>query len=92
MHPKPRQPRLPAALRTALAQIQAGADPQDIAADLIRKRAERAVVCAHLPLDDPRLLAVEALAKALAARTFDDGIISLEACLRDVQEFGIGDR
>jgi hypothetical protein len=81
MPPKPRQPRLPAALRSALAQLQAGAAPQDIAADLIRKHAERVVLCAHLPPNDPRLPAVEALTRALGLRTFDDSAISLDACL-----------
>ena len=78
-----RQPRQPAALRSALAQFQAGAAPQDIAADLTRKPAERVVLCAQLPPGDPRLPAVEALTWALAKRTFDDSAISLDACLRD---------
>ena len=92
MPPKPRQPRLPAALRSALARFQAGAVPQDVAADLIRKHAERVVLCAHLRPGDPRLPAVEALTQALAMRTFDDSAISLDACPRDVQEVGIGGR
>lgn len=77
MPPKPRQPPQPAALRSALAQLQAGAAPQDIAADLIRKHAERVVLCAHLPPGDPRVPAVEALTRALGLRTFDDSAISL---------------
>lgn len=92
MPPKPSQPRLPAALRSALAQIQAGAAPQDVAADLIRKHAERVVLCAQLPPGDPRLPAVEALTLELGRRTFDDSTISLDACLRDIQEVGIGGR
>ena len=48
MPPKPRQSRLPAALRSALAQLEAGTAPQDVAADLIRKHAERVVLCAQL--------------------------------------------
>ena len=67
-------------------------DPQEIAADLIRKHAERMVLCVQLPPGDPRLPAVEALTRALAMRTFDDSAISLDACLRDVQEVGIGDQ
>lgn len=92
MHPKPRQPRLPAVLRSALAHLQAGASPQEVAADLIRKHAERAVLCALLPPGDPRLPAVEALTLALGMRTFDDSALSLDACLRDIQELGINCR
>lgn len=92
MPPKPRQPSLPTALRSALAQLQAGAAPQDVAADLIRKHAERVVLCARLPPGDPRLPAVEVLTRALGMRTFDDSAISLDGCLRDFQEVGIGGR
>ena len=90
MLPKPRQPRLHAALRSALAQLQAGSPPQDVAADLIRKHAERVVLCAQLPPGDPRLPAVETLTLALGRRTFNDTAISLDDCLRDFQEVGIG--
>ena len=92
MAPKSRQPRQAVALHSALAQFQAGADPQDIAADLIRKHSERVVLCAQLPPGDPRLPAVEALIRALGMRTFDDSAIYLDACLRDVEEVGIGDQ
>ena len=50
------------------------------------------VLCVQLPPGDPRPPAVEALTRALAMRTFDDSAISLDACLRDVQEVGIGDQ
>lgn len=43
MPPTPRQPRLPAVLRSAFAQVHAGVAPQDAAADLIRKHAERVI-------------------------------------------------
>ena len=86
-----RQPRLPAALRSAVAQIQAGVNPQNVAADLIIKRAERVVMCAQLPPGDPRLPAIHALTQALETRTFDDSAISLEACLRDLEESGRAD-
>ncbi len=49
-------------------------------------------LCALLPPGDPRLPAVEALTRGLGMRTFDDSAISLDACLRDVQEVGIGDQ
>ena len=35
---------------------------------------------------------IEALTRAIGMRTFDDSAISLDACLRDVQEVGIGDQ
>ena len=74
------------------AQRQSGTAPQDVAADLIRKHAERVVLCAQLPQGDPRLPAVEALTRALGTRTFDDSAISLDACLRDIQEVELGGR
>ena len=50
------------------------------------------VLCAQLPPGDPRLPAVEALTRALGTRTFDDSAISLDACLRDIQEVELGGR
>lgn len=50
------------------------------------------VLCAQLPLGDPRLPAVEALTLALGMWTFDDSAIFLDACLRDAQDVGIGDQ
>lgn len=50
------------------------------------------VLCAHLAPGDSRHPAFEALSRALGMRTFDDSAISLDACLRDVQEVWIGGR
>lgn len=50
------------------------------------------VVCAHLLPSDPRLPTVEALTRAFGMRTFDDSAISLNACLRNIEEVGIGVR
>lgn len=68
-----------------LVQLQARAGRQDITDDLIRKHAERVDLCAQLPPVAPRL-PVAALPRALGTRTFDDSAISMDACLRDVQE------
>lgn len=52
-------------------------------------RARPRLTAVQLPPGDPRLPAVEALTRALDMRIFDDGAISLDACLRDFQEVGI---
>lgn len=73
---EPRKPpNLPAALRFAMDQLQAGADPQEVAADLIRQRAEEAIFRAQLPPGDPRQALVTTLVLALAGRTFDDSAL-----------------
>lgn len=79
-------PRFPVALRSALARLRAGAEPNDVAADLIRRRMEGVVLRAELPADDPRRTHLEALVLALEARTFDDSALSLEDVLRDLRE------
>jgi hypothetical protein len=79
-------------LRSALARLQAGVAPEDVAADLLRKHAERVILYAPLPPGDPRLPAVVAFSRALGMRTLDDSAISLDACLADVQEAWIDGR
>lgn len=76
--------RLSAALIDALAQLQAGAAPAEVAADLIKRGAEAQVLCAQLPAGDPQRAQLDALERALEARTFDESAISLEECLRDL--------
>lgn len=79
-------PRFPVALRSALARLRAGADPNDVASDLIRRRMEGVVLRAVLPADDPGRTHLEALVLALEARTFDDSALTLDAVLRDLGE------
>lgn len=80
------KPRLPAALHKALAQLQAGADPAEVAASIIKVRQEAAVLRAQLPAGDSRQEQLDALKLALEGRTFDDSGLSLEDVLRDLQE------
>lgn len=81
-------PRLPASLRDALTELQAGADPDQVASAIIKARQEAAVLRAKLPTDDPRRLLLEQLVHALGARTFDDSSITLDAVLADMREHG----
>lgn len=85
---RPMSSRLPAALRSALAELAAGADPEDVAADIIRKRAEGVVLNASLPDGDPRQAHLDALQESIRGRTFDDSGITLDAVLRDLHERG----
>ena len=48
------KPRLASALRSALTQLAAGRDSQNVAANLIKKSAELAVLRARFPVGDPR--------------------------------------
>lgn len=48
------KPRLAATLPSALTQLAAGHDSQDVAANLIKKSAERAVLRARFPVGDPK--------------------------------------
>ena len=82
----PPNARLPIALRTAIAKLQAGADPGEVAADIIRKRAESAALRAKLPPKDPRQPHLDALIQAIGARTFDDSELSLDDVLREFQD------
>src|SRR5262245_21628627 len=77
------KPRLSAVVRPAIAKVQAGVSPDDVAADLIRKRADGVVFRVRLPQSDPRQPIIETLARAIGARTVDDSALSLKACLRD---------
>jgi hypothetical protein len=68
-----RQPRrrLPRVLRCALAQLAAGVDPDEIAAELIRQSAEAALFRVRLAVEDPRQGRLMVLMRALRGRTFD---------------------
>lgn len=80
--------RISAVLREAFAELQAGADPEQVAASLIKTRQEAVALRAKLPTDDPRRPQLEQLVRALEARTFDDSTITLEAVLADMRGHG----
>lgn len=82
------KPRISAALRDALTELQAGADPDQVAASLIKTRQEAVVLRSKLPTDDPRRPLLDLLVRALGARTFDDSSITLEAVLADMRGHG----
>lgn len=68
-----------------MAQLKATEDPVDVATDLLRRRVEAVAFRVQLPPKDLRQKHLNALRQAIGARAFDDGAISLEACLREVE-------
>jgi hypothetical protein len=68
------------------AKLRASADLAEVTAEFARKHAEDDVLRARLPESDERRPLLDALVRALEARTFDDSALTLEAELRDLHE------
>jgi len=71
-----------------IAKLRAGADQDEVAAELARKPAEDDVLRARLPEGDERRPLLDKLVRALETRMFDDSEVTLEAVLRDMHEHG----